>query len=94
MSHDSRDGATSLSPLTTKAALETFFLDARARLLDLAAILDRIERGGSGAAGDSRVDKIRQALTVLHDHGQGRAERIQQIFSLDYDAAWERPTPR
>jgi len=24
----------------------------------------------------------------------GRAERIQKIFSLDYDAEWERPKPR
>jgi hypothetical protein len=94
MSHDSRNGAAPLAPLPAKTALDTFFLDARARLLDLAAILDRIERGGSGAGDDSRVHKIRQALKVLHDQAQGRAERIQQIFSLDYDAAWERPKPR
>jgi hypothetical protein len=31
---------------------------------------------------------------VLHDRSGGRAERIQQIFSLDYDPAWERPQPR
>ena len=26
--------------------------------------------------------------------GGGRAERIQQIFSLEYDAEWEKPKPR
>jgi hypothetical protein len=40
------------------------------------------------------LQKVRQALEVLHDRSGGRAERIQQIFSLDYDPAWERPQPR
>jgi hypothetical protein len=31
---------------------------------------------------------------VLADPSGGRAERVQQIFSLDYDPAWERPQPR
>jgi hypothetical protein len=34
---------------------------------------------------DPRLGHIRQALEVLHDESGGRAERIQQIFSLDYD---------
>jgi hypothetical protein len=28
------------------------------------------------------------------DPSGGRAERIQQIFSLEYHPAWERPQPR
>jgi hypothetical protein len=96
MNHELRDGAPTISPLPARTALDTFFLDARARLLDLAAILDRIGRGpgGADAADDPRVAKIQQALKVLHDHPSGRAERIQQIFSLDYDPTWERPKPR
>ena len=42
----------------------------------------------------TRLAKMRQALEVLHDQSGGRAERIQQIFSLDYDPAWDRPQPR
>ena len=66
------------------------------KLLDLAAILDRIGRGAGSAelSGDPRLACIRQALEVLHDESGGRAERIQQIFSLDYDPGWERPQPR
>jgi hypothetical protein len=84
------------TPLPAATALDNYFLEARCRLLDLAAILDRIGRG-SGAGGtdkDPRVEKIRQALEVLHDQSGGRAERIQKIFSRDYDAGWERPKPR
>jgi hypothetical protein len=85
-----------MTPLPANKALDAYFLDARARLLDLAAILDRIGRG-SGAAGtadDPRLTRIRQALDVLGDESGGRAERIQKIFSLDYDPSWERPQPR
>ena len=35
-----------MKPMTAKAALDAFFLEARSKVLDLAAILDRIGRGG------------------------------------------------
>ncbi len=83
-------------PVPAPKALDAYFLEARAKLLDLAAILDRIGRGADAASaeGDSRMARVRQALEVLHDQSGGRAERIQQIFSLEYDANWERPKPR
>ncbi len=85
-----------MTPLPAAQALDRYFLEARSKLLDLAAILDRIGRGPNTAtvADDPRLEKIRLALEVLHDRSGGRAERIQQIFSLDYDPAWERPQPR
>jgi hypothetical protein len=84
-----------LLPLAAPAALDTYFLEARSKLLDVAAILDRIGRGsGANGAEDPRLVKIRQALEVLGDKSGGRAERVQRIFSLDYDAAWQRPEPR
>lgn len=86
-----------IAPLPADKALETFFLEARCKLLDIAAILDRINRGqdsGEILASDPRVERIRKALEVLHDQSGGRAERIQQIFSLEYDSAWEKPKPR
>ncbi|HMC89661.1 MAG TPA: hypothetical protein VKI17_08935 [Gemmataceae bacterium] len=84
------------TPLPADQALERHFLEARSKLLDLAAILDRIGRGQGGAAvaKDARVEKIRQALEVLQDPSGGRAERIQKLFSLDYDVTWERPKPK
>jgi hypothetical protein len=86
----------SLAPLPSRTALDAFFLEARCKLLDLAAILDRIGRGNDSRelANDPRLARIRQALEVLHDESGGRAERIQQLFSLDYDPNWERPKPR
>jgi hypothetical protein len=86
-----------MKPLPANRALEQYFLEARSKLLDIAAILDRINRGhkaGAIPADDARIEKILEALEVLHDQSGGRAERIQQIFSLEYDAAWEKPKPR
>jgi hypothetical protein len=85
-----------MNTLPAATALDTYFLEARCKLLDLAAILDRINRGRDTAAvaADPRLAKIRQALEVLQGPSAGRAERIQQIFSLEYDAGWEKPQPR
>lgn len=85
-----------MTPLPAAKALDAYFLEARSKLLDLAAVLDRIGRGmgASGVDEDPRLARIRQALEVLHDQSGGRAERIQQIFSLEYDASWKRPQPR
>ena len=83
-------------PLPAPVALDSYFLEARARLLDLAAILDRIDRGGGAVEVEDypRLARIREALVVLHDKSGARAERVQKIFSLDYDSDWERPRPR
>jgi hypothetical protein len=86
-----------MKPLPASKALEQFFFEARCKLLDIAAILDRINRGqesGEVLASDPRIEKIRKALEVLRDQSGGRAERIQQIFSLDYDPKWDKPKPR
>jgi hypothetical protein len=84
------------TPLPAPKALDAYFLEVRAKILDVAAILDRIGRGAEGGAieNDPRLARVRQALEVLLDQSGGRAERIQQIFSLDYDPNWERPKPR
>ena len=45
-----------LTPLPAAQALDAYFLDARSRLLDLAAMLDRIDRGGGMK--DPRLERI------------------------------------
>jgi len=81
-----------LTPLPATQALDTYFLDARARLLDVAAILDRIDRGGGTS--DPRLERIQQAIRTLGEVGPDRAAHVQELFSLPYEADWERPTPR
>jgi hypothetical protein len=85
-----------MTPIAAPQTLDTYFLEARSKILDLAGILDRIGRGRDAASvsNDPRLERVRHALEVLLDPSGGRAERIQQVFSLDYDSTWERPKPR
>jgi hypothetical protein len=83
-----------MTPLPAPRVLDMFFLEARSKLLDLAATLDRLDRGEGAAAADPRLERIRQALLTLLETEPGRAERVQQIFSLVYDPDWPRPQPR
>lgn len=84
-----------MNPLPAPKALDAYFHEARSKLLDVAAILDRLDRGqdATAAANDPRVAKLRQALQALLDGGD-RAERVQQIFSLAYDPNWDKPQPQ
>ena len=82
-----------MTPLPASRALDQFFLEARARLLDLAAFLDRVDRG-DGSANDPRMQRIHGAIAALQSDSPGRAAAIQKIFSLEYDAAWPKPKPR
>ncbi|MCS7016607.1 MAG: hypothetical protein NZM42_10890 [Gemmatales bacterium] len=80
-----------VASLPAQEALNRYFLELRCKLLDIAAILDRIDRGGPAPA-DPRLEQVRQALRELTSTSSGRAERIQLIFSRPYDPNWERPS--
>jgi hypothetical protein len=82
-----------VQPLPVSAALDRYFLEVRCKLLDVAAALDRIDRGGD-PPDDPRLQRIHHALQVLCEKGPGRAEHVQRIFSLDYDPGWQRPQPQ
>ena len=84
--------ATLLASIPAQKVLDQTYLEMRCRLLDLAALLDRIDRGG-GAAEDPRLARTIEGLGVVAGQ-RDRAEKIQVLFSQPYDAAWERPKPR
>ena len=73
------------SPLDASQILDEQFLAVRARVIDVAATLDRIDRADGRVDGDPRMIKLRQSFQELLDNGSGRAERIQLLFSLPYD---------
>jgi hypothetical protein len=55
------------------------FIDARARLIDLAAFLDRMERHGQ--AGDYRVVELKKAMQEVIKDEHGRARRVLEALS-------------
>ncbi len=69
-------------PMRSATIIEQGFLDARARLLDIAAFLDRLDRASDNAgAGDYRVRALLHAAREIHSGAFGRVERIQNILS-------------
>jgi hypothetical protein len=58
---------------------DLYFLDARARLIDLAAFLDRIERAPGEE--DFRLAALRKAVTVLAGRGPQKAREVLMTFS-------------
>ena len=70
--------------------LDREFLEVRARLLDLAAALDRLDRAeGTIAPEDDRLARILAGIEALDTDEPSRAERIQRIFSLPYNPEWK-----
>jgi hypothetical protein len=79
--------------MTTQRAadvLDRHFLELRCGLLDMAAALDRLDRatGAADITSDPRLQRIQQGLAILAGPGPGRGERIQRLFSDDYDPRW------
>ena len=54
-------------------------MDARARLIDLAAFMDRVERGDGNE--DFRMAAFRKALSELDKSGADRAQRVLTALS-------------
>ncbi len=69
--------------------LDREFLEVRAKILEIAASLDRMDR----ADGDVSMDPNRQLLVrgidLLLSNQPDRAERFQRLFSRDYHDDWQ-----
>lgn len=76
------------SPLDAPEVLNREFLEVRAKILEIAAALDRLDRAAGTAEGDARLERIRQGLSMLSTRRADRAEQVQLIFSLAYDGDW------
>ncbi|HMO34994.1 MAG TPA: hypothetical protein PKA06_03025 [Gemmatales bacterium] len=66
-------------------------MEARRRLLEVAACLDRFDRG-KASPDDPRLGLLRQAIHVLDQSSEqatsNRAEQLQLLFSRPYDPNW------
>lgn len=76
------------SPMTAPQILNREFLEVRAKILELAASLDRLDRSEGSATGDPRFRRVREGIEILLSDRPDRAERVQILFSRDYDEAW------
>jgi hypothetical protein len=75
---------------TAAAVFDQEFLPIRAKLLEVAAALDRIGRADGTVTDDPRWGKIRDAISMLMQPENDRAEQIQLNFSRPYDDDWQK----
>lgn len=76
-------------PLPRDGVVDRYFMEHRAKLLDVAAFLDRLDRApgnetpGDSASGgeDFRVEAMQRAIKLLIDEKGERAKRILELFS-------------
>lgn len=74
--------------MNSEEILDREFLEIRAKILEIAASFDRLERSDGTVGDDSRMQLIRQGIDILQSGGSDHAERIQQLFSRPYSPDW------
>ena len=65
--------------MTRQQILDLYFMDARSKLIDLAAFLDRVDRAEGES--DFRLDALRMALENLHRNTPDRAKSVLDSLS-------------
>jgi hypothetical protein len=74
---------TQTSPLSGKSILDIYFLENRARILEIASFLDRIARSNDSpeARADFRYKAFMSALELLVAPGERKTRAIQESLS-------------
>ena len=67
-------------PMNRTQVVDAYFMEHRARILDLAAFLDRVDRAGPGTD-DFRMQAFRAAVAILGDGKPERARRVLELLS-------------
>jgi hypothetical protein len=65
--------------MTRQQVLDLYFLDARHKLIEIAAFMDRVERANGEE--DFRMKAFREALNELGKGNVNRAEKVLLSFS-------------
>jgi hypothetical protein len=65
--------------MTRQQVLDLYFLDARHKLIEIAAFLDRVER--AKGQDDFRIKAFRAALGRIKGGGRDKAKRVLLAFS-------------
>ena len=78
-------------PLSRHEVVDRYFLEHRAKVLDVAAFLDRVDRAKAGTDEDDfRVRSLRASIALLLD---GEGERTKRVLDLLSDPS-DQPIPK
>lgn len=65
------------------------FMIARAKILELAATLDRIERATGDVDGSRPMQLLVQGMNILCDDEVEKVKRVQLLMSRQYEPQWQ-----
>jgi len=70
-------------PMPRDKVVDRYFMEHRAKLLDVAAFLDRLDRSAAPESQDDdfRVEAMQRAIQLLIDEKGERAKRVLELFS-------------
>lgn len=74
---------------TAEQVVADEFLIARAKILELAATLDRIERSSGNVEDSKQMNLLAQGMHILCDEEVDKAKRVQLLMSRHYDPQWQ-----
>ena len=78
------------SPMTAREVLDREYLEIRAKILQLAASFDRLDRSAGDYRHDARLALIQKGLELVADPScPDRAEKIQLVFSREFNQNWQ-----
>ncbi len=77
--------------LNSQQILDREYLEIRGKILEVAAALDRLQRGEGDVSDDPRMALLADGIKVIATEQSDaiRAEKIQLLFSREYDAKWQ-----
>ncbi|KLU04290.1 hypothetical protein RISK_003876 [Rhodopirellula islandica] len=78
-----------MSQRTADEILDASYLEVRAKVLELAAVLDRLDRAPGGKDPSPRRDQLTHAMEMLLAEDPDRAAKVQHWFSRQYDPDWK-----
>ncbi|MCC9655326.1 hypothetical protein [Rhodopirellula halodulae] len=78
-----------MSQRTADEILDASYLEVRAKVLELAAVLDRLDRAPGGQDPSPRRDQLTHAIEMLLSKDSDRAAKVQHWFSREYDPDWK-----
>ncbi len=68
--------------------LDREYLPIRAKILEIASALDRVQRASDDGVEDPRWEQLQSGINLLFSDEAQRAEQVQLLFSLPYEKQW------
>jgi len=77
-------------PQSAEQVLQQEYLLARAKILELAATLDRIQRAEGQVEQHPQMQLLQKGFQILTSDSRDRAEQVQLLFSRQYASDWRK----